>query len=172
MNALRTSRLFYSLLVGLALTVGGCGDEYDPSHASGGPPVPPLEDLAFKNPAETTVTSLDLTASAEYVPPATNGGCPLVDDPDSDGVFDVADLCPNQSGPAANDGCPLAERLQHHLLRHPPRAHGAHARVRIGRGGLQGRGPDRLPGRSGERPRRTGADRAGDRLRGEACPVL
>ncbi len=109
MNALRQTRLLYPLLFGLALTLGGCGDEHDPSHASGGAPVPPMEDLAFKDPAETAVTSLDLTASAEYVPPATNGGCPLVDDPDSDGVFDVADLCPNESGPAANDGCPLAE---------------------------------------------------------------
>ncbi len=108
MNALRTKRLLYTLFVGLALTLGGCGDEYDPSHASGGPPVPPLEDLAFKDPADTAVTSLDLTASAEYLPPATNDGCPLAEDPDSDGVFDVADLCPNESGPATNDGCPLS----------------------------------------------------------------
>lgn len=37
--------------------------------------------------------------------PANNGGCPV--DSDGDGLMDETDNCPAQSGPASNSGCPL-----------------------------------------------------------------
>ncbi len=68
MNPHRSLRsLAWCLAVLLALGAAACGvDEYSPDPAEPGPPAPATSDLAFKDPADASVTSIDLTTSVEY----------------------------------------------------------------------------------------------------------